>query len=110
MVAAAGFMLKQENIAATDNMATAFMAMKTWENAYSFSPSPAGKRQKVWYTWSEKTNMPDHGKSRRANPRAMAPRASTRTAEKTVPATHFTNSSRTREMGRDKIMRSVPSS
>ncbi len=46
----------------------------------------------------------------RAKPSAVPPSTSTSTAEKTTPATHFTSSSRNREMGRDRIIRNVPSS
>ncbi len=44
IVAAAGFMLKHENMNATDSIVTAFTTMNRCEKAYSASPSPGGKR------------------------------------------------------------------
>src|ERR1700759_4483079 len=106
MVAAAGFMLNEENMKAMDNMVTAFINMKRCESAYNCRPSAEEKRLNTGEpsNWPM-TNMPPQGKSRRAESRAVSPNASVSTAAKIIPPIHFTKSKHTREIGRDKIMR-----
>ena len=57
-----------------------------------------------------KTNIPFHGKQIRAKTNAVMPSAVTSTTAKMIPVIHFTNSKRNREIGRDRIIRKVPSS
>ena len=46
-------------------------------------------------------NIPRQGNQKRAKISAVPPSTITRTAEKMMPASHFTKSSRSREIGRD---------
>ena len=107
MVAAAGFMLKQENMNATETITLAFTARNKCEKTNRSSPSPAGNTLNA--SPGANANIPFHENNTRANPNAVKPRASASTTEKIIPALHLTNNNRNREMGRDKIIRSVPS-
>ena len=57
-----------------------------------------------------KMNIPFHSNQQRAKNSAIAPSETTRIAAKMTPVSHLVNSSRKREMGRERIIRSVPSS
>ena len=57
-----------------------------------------------------KTNIPFHSNQKLAKSKAITPSEITRMVAKITPVTHLMNSSRNREIGRERIMRNVPSS
>src|SRR5258708_3552785 len=108
MVAAAGFMLKQENMKASPRMMLALKARNACDSTKSLKPCEALRTLNT--IPGQETKRPPQGNQMRAKQSAEAPSTTTRTAEKTTPASHFAISRRTREMGRDNIIRKVPSS
>src|SRR5437868_15006118 len=109
MVAAAGLILKQENMKARLIRVTASKVMKKWT---------AAKRSQAWMpsnvlmilSSGRTMNRPPEGKKTLANEALKSPRESTRIREKMAAANHLSSSSRRREMGRHKIILKVPSS
>src|SRR5436190_20234064 len=92
MVAAAGFILKQENTNAIDRMAVALAARKRWEKAKRSDPSCADITLNP-SPGPPGMNMLFQGNSTQATPSAVNPSAATRAAENVIPETHFTSSS-----------------
>src|SRR6267378_614898 len=99
MVAAAGFILKQENMKARLTTVHAFSAMKACEHAYKPKPVCGSTRLKI-SNGGQTTAMLRHGNHSRANPTAVMPNVSTSAIEKMTPAIHFANMRLKRETGR----------
>src|SRR2546423_2246826 len=97
MVAAAGLILKQENMKARLIRVTASKVIKRWT---------APKRSQAWTpsnvlmirSSGRTTKRPPEGKKTLARVALNKPRESTRTSEKMAAASHFKKSSRSREM------------
>src|ERR1035437_8651140 len=100
IVAAAGFMLKHENMNAMPSTTLALSVMNTWDRRYSLKPWSALSTLNT--APGTKTNMPFHGNHILAKPSAVPPSTSTSAAEKIPPAIHLANSNRNREMGRSE--------
>src|SRR4029453_3955519 len=100
MVAAAGFMLKHENMKAMLKMTVAFTTRNTCEEIKRRRPSVVPKMFNT--SPGGKTNMAVHGNQKGAKNKAIAPRESTSTAAKMIPESHLRNIRRNREMGRQR--------
>src|SRR3954464_513716 len=109
IVAAAGFILKQENIKAIPRTTLALIASDRCDKAKNLKPSDAGSTLNGKIGGNE-TNMLLHGNQQRAKHSAIPPRTTTNTTEKIRPDTHLASSRLKREIGRERIMRKVPSS
>src|SRR5712671_6792323 len=109
MVAAAGLILKHENMKAKLISVTASKVMKRWtlaNRSHAWMPSNVLMIRSSGKT----TKRPPEGKKTLANDALKSPRESTRIREKMAAASHFKRSSRRREMGRHRIILKVPSS
>src|SRR5579872_38065 len=109
IVAAAGLTSRQENMNARLMMVQALMARKKWAATYLSQPDAPSNTPNM-PSHGIKTNNPPGGNKRRANRSPNKPSANTSTNEKTTPASHFSNKSLAREIGRDSIILKVPSS
>src|SRR5581483_2061045 len=109
IVAAAGLMLKQENIKPIDMIEQASTVITRWTTAKRSQAVIPSKDPKIPSS-GMKTNRPPVGKKIRANNAPNRPKVITKASEKTAPAIHFSNKSRSRETGRERIILKVPSS
>src|SRR5438445_1970724 len=101
IVAAAGFMLKQENMKASVISVIASKVMKKWTVGHRCQAAAPSNEPMIWSS-GKTTNKPPDGKNTLASSALKIPRDMTRMREKIAPASHFKSSSRRREMGRHK--------
>src|SRR3954449_6552011 len=99
MVAAAGFMLKQENIKARLMSVTASKVMNRCTAANLIQASEPSKVLTI-RSMGKTTNKPPEGKKAQAARALKIPRETTRSNEKTAPESHLSRSSLSREIGR----------
>src|SRR5258707_11717713 len=104
MVAAAGLVLNQENMTARLMGGTASKVMNKCtvpKRCHAAAPSKVVTKRSSGIA----TKRPPDGKNTLATRTLKTPRETTRMREKTAPASHFKSSSRSREIGRQRIIR-----